>query len=187
MKKIYSFECQHRSANGVCAVVSKMVGREYSPDPRACVHCLSAKPPMDVNNITVGLAYSRSLIEHIEDTSELKKNLHLLKGKQRLTRASHGGGPGTELKKILPDFFQTKGCGCKEYASMMDRWGVQGCEHRIKEITEHLVQESERLGHGLGLAAKVIPESLRRATARKLVAMAIERAGRRIREAASDK
>lgn len=169
----YSVECSNRSESGVCRIVTEMLGRDYVPDPRGCVHCNSAKPPKDINSITVGMARARQLVEGREPTERLKKNYHHVIGRQVHTS---GGGPGTELKKMIPDFFEHKGCSCKEYAAKMDSWGVAGCESRFNEIVQHLVEESEKLGHGLGIAAKVVPVSIRRAAAGKLVAKAIEKA-----------
>jgi hypothetical protein len=54
-------------------------------------------------------------------------------------------GPGTELSEIIPAIFKGDQCDCKSYASKMDRWGVDGCEHRFEAIVGHLVKQASKI------------------------------------------
>lgn len=48
--------------------------------------------------------------------------------------------PGTCLKYILSKagILNHEGCGCDDYAKLMDLWGVNTCEQKIEEIIAHL-------------------------------------------------
>lgn len=62
----------------------------------------------------------------------------------RKTEAPGGGGPGTELKRILSKFGikATPTCKCNSRAIQMDRWGADVCEERIEEIVNWLREEA---------------------------------------------
>ena len=77
------------------------------------------------------------------------------------------GGPGAELIKIIPDYFKSDGCQCKDYAKKMDRWRVRGCEIRFDEITDHLVEQAKKY---------LLPEFASRPVLRRSLAKAIRRA-----------
>lgn len=49
------------------------------------------------------------------------------------------GGVGTELKKLIPKFFEKKGCGCGDYARQLDKSGIQWCVDNRQKIIDHLV------------------------------------------------
>lgn len=68
------------------------------------------------------------------------------------------GGPGTELTKIIPNFFSSTGCGCNAYAAKMDRWGVEGCRKKFDKIVDHLVSQSKKhkLTRHLGLVNRIV-------------------------------
>ena len=53
-------------------------------------------------------------------------------------------GPGSELRSIIPKFFESEGCECRSYAAKMDRWGVDGCERRFDSIVSHLVSNAKQ-------------------------------------------
>ena len=64
-----------------------------------------------------------------------------------LIAARRGGLPGTELKALIASLgVEPAGCGCDGFAAKMDRWGVEGCRHRMAEIAERLRGQAERLG-----------------------------------------
>jgi hypothetical protein len=76
-------------------------------------------------------------------------------------------GPGTELRELVPKFFERGKCTCKSYAAQMDRWGVKGCEERFDEIVAHLVSQA---------SGWAIPAFASRAVAKRWLNMAIENA-----------
>lgn len=84
-----------------------------------------------------------------------------------------GSGPGSELRRLLEQFgiTATQGCGCHEFATVMDAWGPDGCRQRREEIIERLVSQAE--GRPL---LSAIP--LKRRIAGWLVDLAIHRARR---------
>lgn len=172
MTNDYSFPCSNRQG-GVCLVISDLIGKDYTPDPRACDKCAIDKNPMSINRVTCGIAHARCLVEGVGYTDQLRKHSHLIGAKREPRPRTKG--PGSMLKQMIPDFFESDGCGCDKYANKMDNWGVSGCERRIDEIVSHLVDQSEKVGHGLGVVAKVIPKSVRQSVARKLVEAAIEK------------
>lgn len=81
------------------------------------------------------------------------------------------GGPGTELREIIPKFLKGKDCGCEDVAAYMDRIGPDGCRRNREKLVNHLVSQSAKLALG-----SVVPEKMRRAQAEKWLAQAIERA-----------
>ena len=86
-------------------------------------------------------------------------------------KESLGPGPGTELSLLLPKQFERKGCGCKDYAKKMNRWGVKGCRQRFDSIVQHLTAKA-KISPLLGW----VPSAATRTVAKKLLTIAIERA-----------
>jgi hypothetical protein len=58
----------------------------------------------------------------------------------------------------------------------MNKWGIDGCVQRKREIVKHLVSQSEKMG----AIASAVPESFRRKMAEKMfdraIAIAVEKA-----------
>ena len=102
-----------------------------------------------------------------------KRDVDLLT-KEVNKRESLGPGPGTELSLLLPKQLERKGCGCKDYAKKMNRWGVEGCRQRIDSIVQHLTTKAEA-SPLLGW----IPSAATRVVAKKLLIIAIERADKK--------
>lgn len=44
---------------------------------------------------------------------------------------------------MIPQWLESPGCKCKDYAAKMDAWGADGCEDRFGEIVDHLVSQAE--------------------------------------------
>lgn len=65
-----------------------------------------------------------------------------------------GQGPGTELKKLIPGFLEHKGCGCKDFAKLMNTWGPEKCRENKQQIVDRLVSESKKRV-GLNLIPKM--------------------------------
>lgn len=84
------------------------------------------------------------------------------------------GGPGTELKLLLPDWLakQSKGCSCSDRAAQMDAWGVDGCIENRDKIIGWLVSQK----HMLPTALQIVPVKVLKAGAAVLVDCAIANA-----------
>jgi hypothetical protein len=81
------------------------------------------------------------------------------------------GKVGTELAKLIPEWAVQSGkqCKCKDMQAKMDKWGPEGCYDRRNVIVAHLMAQSEVLIP----AFKLIPASVRKITAAKLLKKAI--------------
>ncbi len=77
--------------------------------------------------------------------------------------------PGAELHKLIPDFFQTPGCGCTRYSKQMDAWGWEGCWVRFDEIVDYLFGKAREIGY-----LKVVPDFAMRVVLRRLVRRALD-------------
>lgn len=80
------------------------------------------------------------------------------------------GGPGSELKKIVPSWLESQNCGCTDKALQMDNWGVAGCSQRRSEIVDFLLKQSRR-----PRLTKHFPDGLKRIVADRWVQLAIDR------------
>jgi len=84
---------------------------------------------------------------------------------------------GTELSNLIPDWaIQFKeGCGCKDFAKKMDRWGVAGCIERSDQIVAHLLSQEEHLLPML----RMVPAAMKRMAAKRLLNRAISNAAKK--------
>jgi len=92
-----------------------------------------------------------------------------------------GGGPGTELTKLIPRWavqFEGK-CDCRSVASKMDKWGPEGCRRNEDYLVNHLSKQSDLLIPPL----RKVPAKMRRAVAKRLLRIAIRRSERRVSKA----
>jgi len=80
-------------------------------------------------------------------------------------------GVGTELGKLIPSWAVSvaDGCGCKDFAEKMDRWGILGCQRRRNQIIAHLLEQSALLIP----AFRLTPIGLRKVVAERLLNKAI--------------
>lgn len=80
--------------------------------------------------------------------------------------------PGTALASLIPDWIVStkKSCSCKDYERKMNRWGTDGCIARENQIIGHLLKQDDKLIPMF----RGIPMSLKKITAKKLLAKAIE-------------
>ncbi|MAT51513.1 MAG: hypothetical protein CMK32_10060 [Porticoccaceae bacterium] len=101
----------------------------------------------------------REISKHIQSPEERCENTGTCK--------ENAFGPGTELKEIVPKFFERGKCSCKSYAAKMDRWGVDECEQRFEEIVDHLVKQA---------SGWAVPAFASRVVARRWLRMAIDNA-----------
>ncbi len=172
-----NIECEHLldaeiklgglpSYEKACMVASDIAGYHIPAHLPNCQFCLSCDKPKARNDAVEGLIKYRNL----EIRTYTKSKIGGVKKKptpdQRL-----GEGPGTELSKLIPKQLEHKGCGCKDYAKKMNRWGVSGCRQRFDSIVDYLVAKGKQaplLGWVPSMATTVV--------AKNLVRKAIERA-----------
>lgn len=75
-------------------------------------------------------------------------------------------GPGTELKRLLSIFANpNQGCGCKEKADIMDKWGPDVCEANRTLIISWLANSArgKKLPFSYFLANTALTIAIRRA------------------------
>ena len=149
-----------------CMVATQIAGYHIPTHVASCKYCLSScvNPKAD-NEAVRGLINLRSH-EIKKYTKPRKTSPETPTVEQKL-----GEGVGTELSKLIPKSLEHKGCGCKDYAKKMNRWGVEGCKQRFDQIVERLVQkgnENPLMGW--------IPSTAARIVSRKLLTRAIRSA-----------
>lgn len=83
------------------------------------------------------------------------KRRNNLKSSPQTIEQQIGQGPGTELKKLIPGFLEHKGCGCKDFAKLMNTWGPEKCRENKQQIVDRLVSESKKR-FGLNLVPKIL-------------------------------
>ncbi len=83
-------------------------------------------------------------------------------------------GVGTELSKLIPDWAtQFKGkCSCKDTAKKWDSYGVDWCERNRESLVNHLMSQEKHLSS----LFRLVPETLKRATASAMINRAIRKA-----------
>ena len=162
--------CKHFD-DGHCRAIETVSGRAYKVSKRECAVCGNVKNPQDINCFTLSLGNSlatanedwrlsfiKKEIEECQDFADVNaarekvygqgivdvEHFNLLESIQAAEyRSVAGGGTGTELKKLVSWFAsQEKGCKCKSREKMMNRWGPDGCENRIEQIADWLMEEA---------------------------------------------
>jgi hypothetical protein len=169
-------ECEHLfntdpiTTNGItytkgCQVATNLAGFHCPALTGSCEFCLTKTDNPKGNNLaTRGLVNWRKHELQMESlTEEEKENKFGLE--KRI-----GVGVGTELSKLIPKQLEHKGCGCRDYARKMNKWGVAGCEARRNGIVDHLVFKA-RSDALLGW----VPKFATRKVAEKLLDTAIQR------------
>lgn len=140
----------------------------------------------DENHCRCGAIYDGQGNEISEDYRTLKSKREkssLNKPIKQLARKPHShpvvnavfsnyNKPGSALQSLIPEWVvQSKeGCGCKDYSKKMDAWGTIGCIAHQDEIISHLMEQSDRLIP----VFRGLPQSFRKAAAKKLLAKAID-------------
>lgn len=154
-------QCDHLNDN-YCLISTNLANLPVVTCEAACIACSGLTKARTVNTVTIGQAISQR-IKLGMPVEDLKTQLIKIINK----------GPGTELKKLIPLLFKFKGCNCKNYATKMDRWGIEGCLVKFDLIVEHLVNQSKK-----SMALRLFPTVLAKQVAAALVSKAIENAKR---------
>ena len=84
------------------------------------------------------------------------------------------------MRKILHEHghYPRPGCSCKSKIRQMNAWGVDGCREHIDEIVDWLVEAAADHGKLARIVVRLPGvRLLARAEIRRLVELAIERAG----------
>ena len=170
-------ECEHLfdtdpiTTNGItytkgCQVATNLAGFHCPALNRSCEFCLiKTDNPKGDNLATRGLVNWRKHELQMESmTEEEKENKFGLE-------VRIGVGAGTELSKLIPKNLEHNGCGCRDYAKKMNKWGVEGCIARFDSIVSHLVSKGK---HNPLLGW--VPEFATRTVAKRLLTTAISRA-----------
>lgn len=89
-------------------------------------------------------------------------------GSNGVCRCGRSGKPGTQLSKIIPDYFKGEGCGCEQMAAWMDIVGPRVCEQNLNLIVRQLVERSEKFK-----ILRPVPVRIRQYKARRWVERAI--------------
>jgi len=177
-KENFDFEnvkCEHLfdtdpiETNGVtytkgCQVATNLAGFHCPVTPNSCKFCLKYDNPKGDNPATRGLVRLRQHELKIEALPEKEKE-KIFGLEKRI-----GVGVGTELSKLIPKQLEHNGCGCRDYAKKMNKWGVAGCEAKKSSIVDHLVAKSQNdalLGW--------VPKFATRRVVKKLLDTAIQR------------
>ena len=82
-----------------------------------------------------------------------------------------GEGPGTELKKMIPEWMEKPSCDCRNYAKKMNLWGIDGCKRNIHHIVQRLINEKNKRSF-----LSWVPDLATRKVCTNLVQTAIRRA-----------
>lgn len=111
-----------------CLQSTKMAETTANTTASACRACLAE--PTRINFVTASLALN------VIPMPRPKNKKYLID----LLKKHEPEGPGTELKKILSfiGVSTDKSCGCNEYLTKMNSWGVEGCTRHMTEIVHHL-------------------------------------------------
>ncbi len=151
-----------------CSIASELAGHHIPAHLSNCKFCLACDKPKADNEAIRGLInYRRHELSKYGSRGGGPK-------RKKTKEESLGAGPGTELSLLLPKQLEKRGCGCRNYAKKMNRWGVEGCRQRFDNIVEYLVLK----GNANPLLGW-IPSVATRLVAKRMLTMAIERADKK--------
>lgn len=162
-----------------CMIASSKEGCTIPTTQKNCEACMACERPKSYNKHVAGLInlnrYEKGTID--VNAKEEKNSIESLTMPNYVY--SHGGsnvktiskrGVGDELKRLIPKAFETKGCGCQDYARKMNAWGVKGCRKRVDEIVNRLVEKTRQTS-----IFGWVPINATRVVAKRLVDIAISR------------
>lgn len=96
-------ECGNRTEDGVCLVITEMLGSNHKPEERLCKNCsIDPVAPRSVNRFTVFRARARQLQEGRGLTAALRENYQQVSKREVAAKAPPRLGDWTEkqLKRI---------------------------------------------------------------------------------------
>lgn len=131
---------------------------------RICVDCgyhLPDKFPISTKRSCTGVVKSSKTIVTMGNREQIAQPLTI---EQKI-----GVGPGTELTRLIPDFFSSADCGCKNFAKLMNSWGVDGCRENKQQIIDRLVEQSNNT-----VLLKLFPDGVTSIVASKMIDKAIK-------------
>lgn len=167
-----------------CGIASKKAGCTVATTENNCLACTGCKRPRAYNRHVAGLVNLHRFENNTLDTvlkeeegtltidpASIVLPQYVYEQGQAASNTLMRRGVGDELKALIPKAFETKGCGCQDYARKMNRWGVSGCKKNMDEIIDRLVKKSKE--------TKVfgwVPDNATRFVAKRLLEMAIAKA-----------
>lgn len=143
--------CPIKNADGSCPIVEEIVGKKHVPVIAGCEACAAEPSPFDLNGVTSGMCYVEAKRSG-QDVPPI-----VLEARLGDSATAAIDGPGTELAKLIPNFFASKKCSCGSMSRKMNRWGVKGCEENHDRIVNHLVEQAKKIGWVFGDA---IPKAI---------------------------
>lgn len=163
-KKFEELPCDMRSQcdkskKQICNIATSLENSDIYVEPSHCTLCKQLGGyETSIHNKGIKLARM---------TTKKREKLEVRKKAENY----FGDGPGTELKKMIPEWLSRPGCGCKNFAKKMNIWGINGCRRNIDFIVQRLMSEKNKLGF-LGW----VPDKATESVCKKLVNTAIKRA-----------
>ncbi len=179
--------CPYLTKTNHCDVASRIAECNVLASAKACVACQRDQNPQAINAVTIGMAIvnRKRRKQPITTLTQLLKNyLHETEEPVTLKIATHGPGPGSELKKMLAWFARpSESCNCPVIIDMgraetMNDWGTDGCRQNFETIVDWLMEEAKLRGLPNGKFTRIIAQSL--------VTTAIRRFERKLPDGAPD-
>lgn len=152
-----------------CQIASNISGSVCKVSDSLCNSCLSMTSPKTELSPIVQLMVDSAKKEG-QIISETEESDELI-----------GHGPGTQLKKMIPEFLESPSCSCRDFAKKMNIWGPDLCEERRERIVDRLVKESKKRP-----MFGWVPSSMTRMVADRMLTSAINRARLDIDSVAKD-
>ena len=156
--------CPYLTKTNLCDVAGRMAECNVRTSTKACDTCQRDQNPRAINVVTIGMAIvnRKRRKQPVATLTQLLKN-YLPETVEPVTLkiATHGPGPGSELKKMLAWFARpSESCNCETRAETMNDWGVDGCRQNFETIVDWLMEEAELRGLPNGKFTRIIAQSL---------------------------
>ena len=152
-----TIQCHHLESN-YCQIATKLASLPVVTCEAACTACGKQAKARSVNTVTIGQAFAARKKAGLSGDDLKSQLIQII-----------NNGPGTELERLVPKFFQSKKCNCKKFAAKMNLWGVEGCLAKRERIINHLIKQSKKLW-----ILSAVPTIITRAAANSLFDKAIE-------------
>ena len=116
VKSFDEMPCKYRKKDGdrhICMLATQQDTKEIPVVEGQCTSCMRQGGPDKPDNKAI--KYARMVAK--------SSNQHNVRKK---AEEYFGEGPGTELKKMIPDWMEKPGCDCRNFAKKMNIWGING-------------------------------------------------------------